>query len=337
MRYALVMAAAFCCLFLALSANAHEVRPAQLNINEISDTRYFVKWRVPARQGQKVGIDVEFSGQCAYRRDEGMIYSGGAATQTFVLQCPSGVAGEEIYISNLAATMLDVMINIDFLDGQKIHTLIRPSSPSYIVPQAQEYTGVARDYLMLGIAHILLGWDHLAFVLGLVLLLRQWRPVLIAVSGFTVAHSVTLCLVALGYMQVSVPAVEAVIALSIIVLAVEILKNKDKQRQTLIISRPWLVSSVFGLFHGLGFASALANYGLPSHAQVFALVAFNIGVEVGQIVFIALLLALSVLAQNFPTYVVRTAHYGSVWLLGVMGSYWFIGRFSGVLKMGLFG
>jgi len=337
MKHKLVITVILSYALMALSAIAHEVRPAVLTITEISESHYFVNWRIPTLQGKRVGIDAQFADQCSLIQDARIIHSGGAATRTFNLKCISGLEGSEIYIRNLAATMIDVMVNIDLLNGQKIHHLIRPTSPSYLVPERQDHTSIINDYIMLGAEHILKGWDHLLFVMGLVLLLRDWRTILIAATGFTLAHSITLCLLALGYIKVSAPAVEAVIALSIIILAVEIIKNKDRPRQTLITTKPWLICGVFGLFHGLGFASALANYGLPDHARLISLLSFNIGVEIGQIIFITCLMLLSLFRRNFPAFIAQAGHQASVWLIGIMGSFWLIDRCAAMIKSGLVG
>lgn len=331
MRKLLFIFIAFFSLLIPQMAKAHEVRPALLKLTEISEYRYLVIWRIPALKDRQINIGVDFPAQCSENKTNDLIFSKGAATHNFIVECPFEIAGKEIHITNLAATMLDVMVNIDFLDGQKLHHLIRPVDPTYLIPKTDNKIEIMGNYIMLGIEHILAGWDHLLFVMGLVLLLQRWRPILGAVSGFTVAHSITLCLLALGYIQISVAAVETIIALSIVILAVEILKNRTGDQKSLIVSRPWLICGLFGLFHGLGFASALAQYGLPEHARIISLISFNIGVEIGQVLFMSSLLACALLLRFLPPKITRIAQLGSIWFIGTMGAYWFIERFLGIL------
>jgi hydrogenase/urease accessory protein HupE len=198
----------------------------------------------------------------------------------------------------LQATITDVLARVQTLDGGYSTTLIRPSRPWIEIAAARGPLAVAGAYLSHGIEHILFGFDHLLFVLGLILIVRNTRMLLLTVTGFTVAHSITLSLATLGILHVPGPPVEACIALSILLLASEILR-RQRGEPSLTTTWPWAIAFLFGLLHGLGFASALIDIGLPQGDVPIALLAFNIGVEVGQLAFIAAVLGVMQLAKQF--------------------------------------
>ena len=191
-----------------------------------------------------------------------------------------GLAGKRIEFVGLQATVTDVLVRVQMLDGTHSTTLVRPSQPWVDIATSQGPLAVAGAYLSHGIEHILFGFDHLLFVLGLILIVRNTRMLLLTVTGFTVAHSITLSLATLGVIHVPGPPVEACIALSILLLASEILR-RQRGEPSLTATWPWAVAFSFGLLHGLGFASALIDIGLPQGDVPLALLAFNIGVEVG--------------------------------------------------------
>ena len=197
-----------------------------------------------------------------------------------------GLAGKRIEFVGLQATVTDVLVRVQMLDGTHSTTLVRPSQPWVDIATSQGPLAVAGAYLTHGIEHILFGFDHLLFVLGLILIVRSTRMLLLTVTGFTVAHSITLSLATLGVLHMPAPPVEACIALSILLLASEILR-RQRGEPSLTASWPWAVAFSFGLLHGLGFASALIDIGLPQSDVPLALFTFNVGVEVGQLAFIA--------------------------------------------------
>jgi hydrogenase/urease accessory protein HupE len=227
-------------------------------------------------------------------------------------------------------------VRIDRLNGETSTTRLTPASPSFEVPAAQGWEQVAAAYLWLGVEHILFGVDHLMFVLALILLVRGWRRILLTVTAFTVAHSITLGAATLGYLNVPGPPVEAAIALSIVLVAVEIV-NVSRGQESLTARIPWLIAFAFGLLHGLGFAGALSEVGLPGHAIPVALLFFNIGVELGQLTFVVAVIALLAILRPLWLGVVRAdtgwspalPMIGSAYCIGAIASFWLIERVYG--------
>ena len=219
---------------------------------------------------------------------------------------------------------------MQLLDGSYSTTLVRPSKPWIEIATSRSALEVATAYLMHGIEHILFGYDHLLFVLALILIVRRGRVLLITVTAFTIAHSITLGLATLGVVHVPGPPVEATIALSILLLACEIIRS-DRGQPSLTAQWPWLVAFSFGLLHGFGFASALTEIGLPQGDIPLALFAFNVGVETGQLMFIAAVLAALRLAKwiKFPAFVERHARLAATYAIGIMAAYWFVERLAG--------
>jgi hydrogenase/urease accessory protein HupE len=216
------------------------------------------------------------------------------------------------------------------LDGSYSTTLVRPSRPWIDITTSRGLPEVAGAYLMHGIEHILFGYDHLLFVLALILIVRRARVLLVTVTAFTVAHSITLSLATLGVVHVAGPPVEATIALSILLLACEIIRS-DQGQASLTAKWPWLVAFSFGLLHGFGFASALSEIGLPQGDIPLALFSFNVGVEIGQLIFIAAVLVILRCAKliRFPDFVERHARSAATFAIGSMAAYWFIERLAG--------
>ena len=308
---------------------AHEVRPALLKVSELSDGRYLVRWKVPALGNRRLAIDPVFSSGCVEGEDGVDGFAAGASLRSWQIDCAGGLADTDIDFSNLPSTMIDVLVQISFLDGRYYTGLVRPSAPVFHVPARDSEVSVFRSYLLLGIEHILFGWDHLLFVLGLVLLVTGWRRLLWAITGFTIAHSITLALATLGVVQVPGPPVEAIIALSIVFLAVEAMRYRRTGAETLAIRAPWLISMAIGLVHGLGFAAALSEYGLPAHARAISLLAFNLGVETGQLTFIAALLLLGATVKRSATRLLPPIQVSALWFMGVCGSFWLVERVTG--------
>ena len=200
-------------------------------------------------------------------------------------------------LTGLAATMTDVLVRIENLDGTTQVTRVTPSSPSFVVSAAPGALEVCRTYLVLGVEHILFGVDHLLFVLALLILVKGWRKLVGTITAFTVAHSITLAAATLGFVHVPSKPVEATIALSIVFVACEIVHRRSG-RTGLTEAWPWVIAFTFGLLHGLGFAGALREVGLPQNAIPLALLFFNVGVELGQLLFIGLVMAVIALAVH---------------------------------------
>ena len=223
------------------------------------------------------------------------LFANDASTERWSIKRPGGLTGAKIHIYGLVATMTDVLVRIENLDGTTQVTRVTPSSPSFVVAAAPSALEVCRTYLVLGVEHILFGVDHLLFVLALLILVKGWRKLVGTITAFTVAHSITLAAATLGFVHVPCKPVEATIALSIVFVACEIV-HRRQGRSGLTETWPWVIAFSFGLLHGLGFASALREVGLPQNAIPLALLFFNVGVELGQLLFIGFVMAVIAVA-----------------------------------------
>ena len=238
---------------------------------------------------------------------------------------PGGLTGAEITVDGLAGTLTDVLVRIQRTDGTSQVLRLKPESPSFVVEAVPGSLQVAATYLSLGIEHILLGLDHLLFVLALLILVDNWRRLVWTITAFTIAHSITLAAATLGWVAVPPPPVEAVIALSIVFVAGEIVRSRQG-RPSLSQRLPWLVAFTFGLLHGFGFAGALSEIGLPQQQIPLALFTFNVGVEIGQLLFVGAVLLLARLPRLLhlpvPAWWARAVAYG----IGSVAVFWVIER-----------
>ena len=266
-------------------SHADVYRPAYLELRQTADENFDVLWKVPARGvDQRLGLYLNFPEDVKTIGGIRTTFVGSAFIETSTITRRGGLAGAEINIEGLNRVSTEVLVRIERLDGSTEIARLTPASPSFVVSRAPEFWDVAKTYVVFGMQHIWQGTDHLLFVACLILIAGSWRRILVTITGFTIAHSVTLTLAALELVRIPVPPVEAVIALSIVFLAREIALDR---RDTLTWRYPIAVSGSFGLLHGFGFASALAEIGLPQSEIPAALLSFNIGVEIGQIVFVA--------------------------------------------------
>jgi hydrogenase/urease accessory protein HupE len=243
---------------------------------------------------------------------------------------PNGLVGERIEFAGLQLTITDVLVRVQMLDGTVSTTLIRPTRPWIEITATPGLLAVAGAYVLHGIEHILFGFDHLLFVLALILIVRDGRVLLWTITAFTIAHSITLSLATLGAVHVPGPPVEAMIALSIMLLACEIVRLRYGQIG--LTSRwPWIVAFSFGLLHGFGFASALTQIGLPQADIPLALLTFNIGVEIGQLIFICGVLGVLACLKriSFPPLIERHAVVAVTYAIGSAAAFWFIERLAG--------
>ncbi|CAN5517260.1 HupE/UreJ family protein [soil metagenome] len=302
---------------------AHEVRPAYLQIRETTPDTYDVLWKVPGYADEfRLGLYVEFPADVVALGAPRGEFSGGSFSERWSVHRPGGLTGATIRIDGLANTLTDVLVRLERRDGTVQTLRLAPAAPSFIVEAAPGRLEVTGTYLKLGIEHILLGIDHLLFVLALLILVRGTRRLVATVTAFTVAHSITLAAATLGVIHVPGPPVEACIALSIAFVAAEIVQGA-RGRPGLTAQKPWLVAFAFGLLHGLGFASALSDVGLPQAAIPVALLFFNVGVEIGQLLFIAGTLALIQLARvrSSPAFNVASAY-----VIGAVAAFWTVER-----------
>jgi len=320
------------CIYAAATAVAHEVRPALLKISEVSDQKFLVSWKVPAVGDRRLAIAPEFAAGFTLSPERVSGISSGASIQSWYI-AGRALADTDIVFTNLSSTMTDVLVQVSFLDRRYQTGLVRPNAPVFHVSAQDSHFKVFESYMVLGIEHILLGWDHLVFVLGMILLVTGKRRLLWAVTGFTIAHSITLVLATLDIIHVPAPPVEAIIALSIVLLAVEDIKYRQTGVETFSIRSPWIISIVIGLVHGLGFAGALSDFGLPAHARFTSLLAFNLGVELGQLMFIALLLFAATLSPRLTLPFRQPIRFAATWFVGLFGAFWLVERTAGIIAL----
>ncbi len=302
--------------FHASYAHAHELRPAYLEMSETKPGEFSVLWKVPARGDKVLGLHVNWPAVYEELAPGTRQSTRDAFIERRLLKFSKGLIGESIAIQGLSATQTDVLARIEFLDGTVQTNLVKPDSPSFIVVGKRPALKVVREYLALGIEHILTGADHLLFVLALILITRGGWKLVKTVTAFTVAHSLTLTAAALGFVHVPPRSVEAVIALSIVFVASEILRLRQGQES--ITSRaPWIVAFTFGLLHGLGFAGALSEVGLPQGNIPLALLFFSIGAEAGHFLFVGTVLVLVAFARRMKLGMLRWAGFIPPYAIGV--------------------
>jgi len=270
---------------MGVTAHAHEVRPGFLEIRALGADKFDVLWKVPANGEYRLAMYVKLPAQCNGAPSSGT-FTSGAFVERWRATCPGGLIGQRVAIDGLSATRTDVLARIIREDATTQTARLTPENTSFEVTAEPNGWQVARTYLLLGVEHILLGVDHLLFVLGLLFLVGSWRRLVATVTAFTVAHSITLAAATLGLVHVPQTPIEAAIALSVMFVAAEIL-HQARGQSGLTARAPWVVAFVFGLLHGFGFAGALREVGLPQSDIPIALLFFNVGVEVGQLMFIA--------------------------------------------------
>lgn len=310
-----------------LASFAHEVRPAYLELREVQAGEFTVLWKTPMLGDMRLSLTPEFSGHTEILTPIATRESGGAAVQTWRLKTNEPLRGQSLRILGLDTTMTDALARIEFADGTTWLHRLTPQAPAAVIPAEQSGWSVAGEYLKLGVEHILLGIDHLLFVLALLLITRgTWRLVK-TVTAFTVAHSITLALAALGFVHVPQAPVEAVIALSIVFVATEILRARAGH-EGIATRAPWIVAFTFGLLHGFGFAGALAEIGLPEGHIPLALLFFNVGVEFGQLLFIAAVLSAMAAFRRIRLRFPRWTELVPPYAIGSVAMFWVIQRIA---------
>ncbi len=328
MRWLICLLALVLWAWPATDTNAHALDPGYLEMRQISSVTWSVHWRKPDVNGQPMAVDAVLPESCSPRRGPSPLFDRRAWVSSWIVECQTDIAGQPIAIDGLEAQRNDVLVRL--LPSQAEPTTLRftPDTAVQNIPSEQTTWSVFANYILLGFEHILEGWDHLLFVFALFILVRDpWRLVG-AVTAFTFAHSITLALATFGVLNVPGPPVEAVIALSIVFLAMEIVKGEDG-RFRLSKQKPWIVCFGFGLLHGLGFAGALADIGLPSNDIPAALLAFNLGVEAGQLSFIGALAFLKATFRFVAVPISQGTKVIAAYCIGSVSMYWLIERVSG--------
>ena len=273
-------------------AYGHALEPGYLEVRQIDASLYAVVWKKPAdNTGAPMAIAVQLPEQCDPRTEGQLVLDGGAYYARWSASCAGGLEGGTLQIAGLERTSTDVLVRFDFADGVTGTHRLTPTDTSFVVPEQPDRLEVVQTYFAFGVEHILGGIDHLLFVLALLILVKGTRRIVATITAFTVAHSITLAGATLGWVNMPGPPVEAAIALSIAFVAAEILHSRQG-RSGLTERYPWIVAFTFGLLHGFGFAGALTEVGLPQTEIPAALLFFNVGVEVGQLLFVAAVLAI---------------------------------------------
>jgi len=305
---------------------AHEMRPAYLELRETAVDNYDVLWKVPAMgENLRLGLYVELPPGCTNVTEPRASIVSNAFLHRWTIQRPGGLAGGTIHIAGLKATVTDVLVRVERLDGSAQITRLTPTSPSVLVEASPRLLQVIRTYTVLGIEHILTGIDHLLFVTALLLITRGGMRLVKTVTAFTLSHSLTLTAATLGFVHVPSPPVEAVIALSIAFVAAEIVRRRQGI-EGITARAPWVVAFTFGLMHGLGFAGGLSEIGLPAGHIPTALLFFSVGVEAGHFLFVGVALSLISLLRRVRMPMPRWAELVPPYAIGSCAAFWALQR-----------
>jgi hydrogenase/urease accessory protein HupE len=323
------MRKSFVALLLAFSIcgklAAHELRPGYLGIREEKRGEFSVVWKTPARGEVHLSLVPLFGARTENITPMSTLMTDTAAIQTWHLRALEPLRGTTIRIGGLEGTLTDALVHLEFADGTDWTQRLTPGEPSAVIPRCQSPFGVAGVYLELGVEHILTGIDHLLFILALIIITRGGWKLVKTVTAFTVSHSITLTAATLGFVHVPQRPVEAVIALSIVFVACEIV-HRRQGRSGLTERWPWIVALSFGLLHGLGFAGALSEVGLPQGNIPLALLFFSVGIEVGQLLFISVVLAFVAVVSQIRLSLPRWADLAPPYAIGIIAMFWVIQR-----------
>jgi hydrogenase/urease accessory protein HupE len=320
---------------MATNAGAHALSPALLVLRELRDGIVEVTWKIPLLRitGSELRpllppeCPVVTAGPPSEQEDNESL------TTRWQVDCGThGLTGMRLGVDGLAGAKTDALVRLELADGRSVDTVLRARDPDFIVPARETWLGVASHYVVLGVEHIVTGYDHLLFVFGLMLLAADWRRLVATITAFTLGHSVTLTLAVLDIARIPSAPVEVLIAFSIFVLAVELARPATTQDATLMRRRPWLMALGFGFLHGLGFAGVLREVGLPAAAIPNALLGFNVGIELGQLAFVTVVLALTAasrpLVRSWPSWTRALP----VYAMGTLAACWMIERAAPMLR-----
>jgi len=316
--------------WLSPNLKAHEMLPGYLEIKQTQPLEYDVLWKLPTRQGNRLPMAPRFPEGCRLRGEidsrveqTAWVYRGG-------LRCDPALEGQRVSIDGLMEVETDVLVRYLPIDPERLQTsLLTGDRPVMDIHTADASGGTGiLFYLRLGVEHIIGGWDHLLFVLGLLLIVRDRWLLFKTVTAFTIAHSLTLLIATLRLVDIPSGFVETTVALSIFFLGPEIVRRL-RGESSFTIRYPWLVAFGFGLLHGLAFAGDLSEMGLPREELVSALLLFNVGVEIGQVAFVAVILGLwwTMRSLRIPMWV----QYAPGYLVGAVGAFWTIDRIAALM------
>jgi hydrogenase/urease accessory protein HupE len=317
---------------LAPGAHAHEVRPAYLEIRQKAGDTYDVLFKVPALgEEYRLGLYLSLPEGARDVVPPQAVFAGGAHLERRTIRLAGGLTGQRIEIGGLSATLTDVLARVENLSGVMQTERLTPARTSFVVNADPATVEVALTYLRIGIEHILGGIDHLLFVLGLLLLVSGWRRVTATITAFTIAHSLTLAAATLGVIRVPEAPLNALIALSILFVGVEIVRAQ-RGETSLAIRYPWCMAFAFGLLHGCGFASGLSMTGVPPPEIPFALLFFNLGVEIGQLIFVAAFFTVRWSATALKVPESRWTAMVGAYVIGVTGAIWTLVQLQGFVR-----
>ncbi len=306
--------------FATQNAYAHEVRPAALEIDQSADNQINVSWKLPITNGKKLKLFPIFPDECILPDDSQQKIIGGVIVERWQMSC--ALDKGSITIAGLENVLTDVFVRIKRSGQDEQISVLRPADNALDLSEPE---GAAfSEYIAIGVEHMIFGWDHLLFVLALLLIVSP-RQILWVITAFTVGHSITLGLTALGVLSLPSGPIELLIALSIFCLAIEAMR-KLKQGTSIAIEYPWIIAIAFGLLHGLGFAGALSDIGLPKGNELWALAMFNTGIELGQILFIIAAASLYTLNGRMAWLSEYKIKIGLIYLLGAVGAYFTLMR-----------
>lgn len=324
-------ACALLLLLLPCLAQAHPLAPAMLELRETAPDAYEIIWRTSTTRAGSRAVFPQLPESCRGTGETNAGLEQDAWVSRWAVACAGGFTGKDIAVSGLDASRISVILRLQRSGQPVAQALLDYRHPRWSVPPPQQATPVFQGYFGLGVEHLLLGFDHVLFIAGLVLLVRRLRPLVLTITAFTLGHSITLSLATLGWIHVNSALMELGIALSILVLACEVARPAGRE-PSLLARWPWLMAAGFGLLHGLGFAGALAEVGLPQADIPLALLAFNLGIEAGQLMLIALLLGLALLRNRLPQ-VVRSGLGATpaAYLIGTLAAYWCCERAAALL------
>lgn len=318
-------------LGISTASYGHALQPGYLELKLTDADLYSVLWKKPAISGKPMNISAILPERCDQRRAKQSVWDGSAYFSHWTARCPGGLENGNIEIQGLDQTATDVLLRFDFVNGRTESRRLTPGNSSFTVPNIPSSFEVVKTYLVLGFQHILSGIDHLMFVLALLLLVKGKRRLIITVTAFTLAHSLTLAGATLGIINLPGPPIEATIALSIMFVASEIMHSR-RGVVGLTERYPWVVAFTFGLLHGFGFAGALAQIGMPETSIPIALLFFNVGVELGQLFFIAAVFIvidiIRMLTHHFDISLSPWITALPVYIIGSMSAFWIIQRLA---------
>lgn len=331
------LAALLLVLFAAPVAAAHEVRPAYLQIDETTKGHYAILWKQPVMSDLALHLVPHLSSGWLENAPQSASVTPLYLIKTWQVWSPVPLAGQTFSVEGLDRSITDVLIRADTRGQKPLQAIVHPDQPSLVFAFEGSEGLQLPAYLLLGIEHILTGPDHLCFVLGLMLLVGlRWRLIK-AITAFTVAHSITLAAAALGFVHFPSTVIEALVAMSILFLATELVHARQGH-PGLTVRYPWLIAFTFGLLHGLAFAGALADVGLPPNAIPQALLLFNVGVELGQLMFIGAaalaMIAFAWISRRLPQWWQAARGEIAPYAIGAFSAFWFIDRLTTVFFQG---